>query len=373
VQAGIVNATGTAGAAATTDNSAALTIDGRAVTLNQNYASYAALASAIETQMDTAAGSDAYSVIANGNAIQILRTSAGSGSTAVNITAVDADATAAGFSVVNGTAGSNATVSTAASFQVDGTTVTLNQNYASAAALRTAIAGQLSGYSVTGTGNDVIITNNAAGSAAVTVSNADPNAFNSGFTNGAGTAGSVAGAITLTAGELSINGTAIVGNFANRDALNAFINSNVQGVFASSQGGSGVNLKSASTMTLGGSQASALFGGTTFEATNGSLDGLSVNTIAGADDALMRIDSALSVINGARADLGAIQNRFESVIANLGTTVENLSASRSRIRDADYAKETAELTRTQILQQAGTAMLAQANQIPQSVLSLLRQ
>jgi flagellin len=84
------------------------------------------------------------------------------------------------------------------------------------------------------------------------------------------------------------------------------------------------------------------------------------------------MDAALNAVNAARADLGAIQNRFSSVISNLSTTSENLSASRSRIRDADYARETAELTRTQILQQAGTAMLAQANQIPQNVLSLLR-
>jgi flagellin len=69
--------------------------------------------------------------------------------------------------------------------------------------------------------------------------------------------------------------------------------------------------------------------------------------------------------------MGAVQNRFTSTIANLQSTSENLSASRSRIRDADYAKETAELTRTQILQQAGTARLAQANAVPQNVLSLL--
>jgi flagellin len=73
-----------------------------------------------------------------------------------------------------------------------------------------------------------------------------------------------------------------------------------------------------------------------------------------------------------RADLGAVQNRFQSVVANLNTSSENLTASRSRIRDADYARETAELTRTQILQQAGTSMLAQANQIPANVLALLR-
>ena len=84
------------------------------------------------------------------------------------------------------------------------------------------------------------------------------------------------------------------------------------------------------------------------------------------------LDDALQEVNEARADLGAIQNRFASAIANLQVSSENLQASRSRIQDADYAKETAELTRTQILQQAGTAMLAQAKAIPQSVLSLLQ-
>jgi len=99
---------------------------------------------------------------------------------------------------------------------------------------------------------------------------------------------------------------------------------------------------------------------------------LSITTTTGADDALAAMDAALQAINSARADLGAIQNRFTSTIANLNTSSENLSAARSRIRDADYAMETAELTRAQILQQAGTAMLAQANQVPQNVLSLLK-
>ena len=99
---------------------------------------------------------------------------------------------------------------------------------------------------------------------------------------------------------------------------------------------------------------------------------LSIATATGADNAILAMDAALEEVNSARADLGAIQNRFMSVISNLNTTSENLSASRSRIRDTDYAKETAELTRTQILQQAGTAMLAQANQVPQSVLTLLQ-
>ncbi|MGE6332304.1 flagellin [Stenotrophomonas sp. NPDC077659] len=102
------------------------------------------------------------------------------------------------------------------------------------------------------------------------------------------------------------------------------------------------------------------------------VEDIKIDTVAGAQQALSIVDKALESVNSVRADLGAIQNRFTSVVANLQTSSENLSASRSRIRDTDFAKETAELTRTQILQQAGTAMLAQANQVPQNVLSLLR-
>ena len=99
---------------------------------------------------------------------------------------------------------------------------------------------------------------------------------------------------------------------------------------------------------------------------------LDISTAAGADNAMKAMDAALNAINTGRANMGAIQNRFTSVVANLSTTSENLSAARSRIQDADFAKESAQLSRNQILQQAGTAMLAQANQSSQGVLSLLR-
>ena len=105
------------------------------------------------------------------------------------------------------------------------------------------------------------------------------------------------------------------------------------------------------------------------EKVTGTLD---ISTFLGSQQALEIVDRALTAVSSSRAEMGAIQNRFTSTIANLSTTSENLSASRSRIRDADYAKETAELTRTQILQQAGTAMLSQANSSTQNVLSLLR-
>ncbi len=88
--------------------------------------------------------------------------------------------------------------------------------------------------------------------------------------------------------------------------------------------------------------------------------------------AIVAVDRALDYVNSQRAVIGAQMSRFESTIANLQTGAENMSASRSRIQDADFAVETAALSRAQILQQAGTAMVAQANQMPQSVLALLK-
>jgi len=99
--------------------------------------------------------------------------------------------------------------------------------------------------------------------------------------------------------------------------------------------------------------------------------GTTVASVSQIDDAMNVIDRALSIINDKRAIFGAVQNRFEAVIGNLQTASENQAAARSRIMDADFAAETAALSRAQILQQAGNAMVAQANQLPQQVLSLL--
>ena len=99
---------------------------------------------------------------------------------------------------------------------------------------------------------------------------------------------------------------------------------------------------------------------------------MDVSTVAGANRTLAIVDAAISAIASQRASYGALQSRFESTVTNLQTTSENMSASRGRIQDADFASETAALSRAQILQQAGTAMVAQANQLPQGVLALLR-
>ncbi|SOB74677.1 flagellin [Marinobacter sp. LV10R510-11A] len=103
-----------------------------------------------------------------------------------------------------------------------------------------------------------------------------------------------------------------------------------------------------------------------------SMNDIDISTSKGADIAMIAVDLAIDTINGFRAELGAVQNRFESTIANLATTSENLSAANSRIRDADFAAESAELARTQVLQQAGLSVLAQANARPQQVLQLLQ-
>ena len=103
-----------------------------------------------------------------------------------------------------------------------------------------------------------------------------------------------------------------------------------------------------------------------------AINTIDVSTVAGANTAIDLVDGALSQVASIRADLGAIQNRLQSTIANLSTASENFSAARSRIQDADFAAETAALTRAQILQQAGIAMLSQANAQPQTVLALLQ-
>jgi len=138
--------------------------------------------------------------------------------------------------------------------------------------------------------------------------------------------------------------------------------------------GTGLTFKSTGTFSFSGAGAIANNGisGTTTTATNTGISALTIATVVGAQESMVALDGALSSVASARATMGSIQSRFEALISNLQITSENLTASRSRIQDADFAEETAKLTRSQILQQAGTAMLAQANSAPQGVLSLLR-
>jgi flagellin len=128
-------------------------------------------------------------------------------------------------------------------------------------------------------------------------------------------------------------------------------------------------------LVIGGtlaSNAGLTIGTTATSKTGVTIANTTVATFAGANAAITSVDAALATISGTRSELGALQRRFDSTIANLASNVENLSSARSRIRDTDFAVETAELTRVQILQQAGIAMLSQANAAPQSVLALLQ-
>ncbi|PCC97561.1 flagellin [Halopseudomonas pelagia] len=116
---------------------------------------------------------------------------------------------------------------------------------------------------------------------------------------------------------------------------------------------------------------STVLAAATSAATLSSVAKIDISTVKGSNDAISIIDKAIGNIDGQRAGLGAVQNRFESTISNLQSISENVSAANSRIKDTDFAAETANLTKNQILQQAGTSILAQANQLPQAVLSLL--
>jgi flagellin len=194
----------------------------------------------------------------------------------------------------------------------------------------------------------------------------------------------------ITAGDLTINGVSVGavaagGNAATQGAnIAAAINtvSSTTNVTATADAAGKVTLTNGSgsntVVAFAGASATTattgLTAGTT-TATSSTVAGFAtvdISTTWGADTAIAAMDSALSALNAGRADLGAYQNRFSSAIANVQTTAENLSASRSRIVDTDFAAETATLSRNQVLQQAGTAMLTQANAMPQSVLALLR-
>jgi len=169
-------------------------------------------------------------------------------------------------------------------------------------------------------------------------------------------AGALTGATTWTADELGLGGATVLG---------ATTAGTVDINYQSPSG----NAATAVTVAVAGGFTS---GAQAIGSTGTAVSALDISTVGGANTALTAIDAALNQINSSRAALGAIQNRFASTIDNLMTNAENLTASRSRIMDADFAAETANLSRAQILQQAGTAMVAQANQLPQNVLKLLQ-
>lgn len=186
---------------------------------------------------------------------------------------------------------------------------------------------------------------------------------------GDGTDADLYGTVVVAAGSTAQQAAAAI-NEGNVSGVSAFVNGDGELQILSQNGAVTMTETVAAGANTLGLDAVATADETAAAAT--TLAGVGVDTVAGANFAIARIDSALTAVNGLRGNLGAIQNRFESTIVNLQTVSENLSASRGRIQDADFAAETAALTKAQILQQAGVSVLAQANAQPQLALSLLQ-
>ena len=215
-----------------------------------------------------------------------------------------------------------------------------------------------------GAGGDIVVSAGLAG--AVSTANVEAVA---GSPLVPATTGLTVGALTIQVGSGSA--VTLTGSYTNKQDLLDKIAS--AGAAGSIDASGNLTISAADQITLTGAGAAdiGLAAGATTISTNG-LTTVNVTSVGGANDTILRMDAALTSVSSLRSTLGAIQNRFDSVINSLQAVSENLSASRSRIQDTDFAAETAALTRAQILQQAGTAMVAQANQVPQNVLSLLR-
>ena len=181
------------------------------------------------------------------------------------------------------------------------------------------------------------------------------------------------GAVTLTSQNMGAQGTLDVVDTSSVPVGVAFTTplGGAVGTYTANTVHGMISLSSDTAYSISGANATKA-GLQNASSTLNTISAVDISTVAGANNAISLIDGALSQISTIRGSMGALQNRFSSVVASLTASSENLSAARSRIQDADYAAETAQLTRNQILQQAGVAMLAQANQLPQLVLSLLK-
>ncbi|MCF2916805.1 flagellin [Pseudoalteromonas sp. Cn5-37] len=195
-----------------------------------------------------------------------------------------------------------------------------------------------------------------------------------------GTTAEIAAKLSDLGYDATDSGTAVQLNVSGVDGVSLSV-TGADGVFDVRGGTTAIVDGTTSTVTSGiefsGNNSFTVAGGTevtgavTGTAADSMVDKIDISTQAGSQKALSIIDSAISSIDGQRADLGAIQNRFGHTISNLANISENVSASRSRIQDTDFATETAQMTKNQILQQAGTSILSQANQLPQAALSLI--
>jgi flagellin len=263
---------------------------------------------------------------------------------AINNSGVQGLTATASAAVATGTQATTATASGVSTFVLNGTTISVSGSTSAASS----VASALSAINAQSANTGVTAADTGAG---LKLTAADGRNIDiSGFAAGTATAATLA--------DYGLGGAGIgTGATATTGAVNAtYVKPGSSTVSAIVFTGAG--LAAPSTQTTG--------------TTGTAISAIDVLTASNATSALGAIDAAIGSVNNSRASLGAYQNRFTSVVTSLQTTSENLSASRSRIQDADFAAETANLSRSQILQQAGTAMVAQANQLPQGVLSLLK-
>jgi flagellin len=305
----------------------------------------------------------------------------------------DASTLLTDFSADGGGAAGVDTVSFIVTDNANPTTVTLSADYSGVGGiddLVTDIGTALGAdYTVTNSGNDITITSALTGvGTEVSVGTFNRDADGDGenhalaaFPTVTGTDGTaivpavaagfeVSGDLSIAIGDAGAVAVAD-GTYTSTEDLVAAINTALGSNGLAEDNGDGTfSIYASEAITFTG--AAATSAGLTDAAVSGNLSSAGVTTVAASNDMIRRVDSALTAISDRRSDFGAIQNRFESTITNLQTISENLAASRGRILDADFAAETANLTKAQILQQAGTAILAQANALPQAALSLLQ-
>jgi flagellin len=278
-----------------------------------------------------------------------------------------------------------------------GTTDVASGTYSSVADLAAAIntaAGSGTGHITASVdSNGELKIDNSAGTAAVAFSGATATALGLGsVASGAtvdstGAAAGVKALPDMSSESLQINGTTVdlSGAKSLQDMSDAINAAGITGVSAAvNQAGNGLNFYSSSALTIKdtagnvvGANATdkntgAAYVSNTAAATGGSLAGGSVSTVDSANDLISRVDVALKTVSDFAAQLGAVQNRFQSTISTVAAQTTNLQASQSTIQDADFAAETANLSKAQVLQQAGISVLAQANSNPQQVLKLLQ-
>jgi len=357
--------------------------DFAADSVGSNSDSFAAAFAAAKADSLTTSALSSLSVTSNGSGVATIADSNAGLAATVGRDVSVAFATGANMTLAQDVTGSDADTSANSNFTVTAPggslfTVTLDSNITDATELLAAITSSTgyasAGFTAASDGTNIIFTDADsttgnfafAGSESVT-------AITDGDVAGvAGTSVTVSGDFSVQVGDGAAAAVAD-GVYTTAQSLTDAINTALAGNATATLNDDGtLSLIANETIAVTGTQGVTTLGLPASTVTSGNLSTTSIDTVANSETTIRQIDSALTSVSDLRSTFGAIQNRFESTISNLSTAVESLSAARSRIQDADFASETAALTRAQILQQAGVSILSQANSLPQSVLGLLQ-